>query len=101
MLGKGKATIQGNKALCNVLYVPSATRSLVFVGKLANTCHIITFDAKTCSIVHSHTLQLLDYSGICNPRNGLYNLRPRREVLRHTPSTELCFYTNSTDLHQL
>lgn len=51
--GKGKATIRGNKTLNNILYVPSATRSLIFVGKLADDGHIITFDAKTCSIVHS------------------------------------------------
>lgn len=77
MLGKGKAIIQGNKALNHVLYVPSTTRSLVFVGKLVDSGHIITFDSKSYSIVHASTPQLLAYFGIHYPKNGLYSLWPR------------------------
>lgn len=91
VLGKGKAVIHGNKALNNVLYVLFVTQSLVSVGKLANSRHIITFDSMSCSVVHSSMSQLLAYSGIQNRRNGLYNLQPRRDLSLR--SFKVCCFT--------
>lgn len=93
IVGKGKAIVGDNKTLHNVLYVPTATRNLVSIGKLANDGHIIMFDARSCTVVHSCTPQLIAYSSIRTSTNGLYALHSSR----HTAKS--CHFTKSESTH--
>lgn len=101
VLGRGKAKLSDNKTLDDVLYVPAATRSLISVGQLADAGHIITFDAHSCSVVHSRTPQLLAYSGLRNKKNGLYTLHScgliaSRLHSRPTSQLQVCAYIQAT-----
>lgn len=71
------------------------------MGKLADTGHIITFDATSCTIVHSRTPQLLTYAGVRSSTNSLYRLcsPPRSRLSQETSTLESCNFTHADSTH--
>lgn len=74
--GAGCINISGNKTISDVLYVPSVTRNLLSVGKLADQGHKILFNSKYCYVFDSKSPYKLQLNGIRNPRNRLYPISP-------------------------
>lgn len=49
--GKGKVKFPGNKAMSNVLYVPSIQKNLLSVGQLADQGHNVLFTSRHCYVM--------------------------------------------------
>lgn len=56
--GAGCIKLADNKTISDVLYVPSVTRNLLSVGKLADQGHTILFDSKHCYVFDSTNVPL-------------------------------------------
>lgn len=68
--GTGCISIAKNKAISEVLYVPSVTKNLMSIGKLTDKGHIVVFNSRHCYVMDRINPSTVFLKGYRDPRNS-------------------------------
>jgi hypothetical protein len=86
IVGHSVTTLEKNKSVDQILYVPSIWKNLLSVGKFADAGYYTLFGPKRCWIFDKNNSQKMYLIGVRDSRNSLYRLTTSTQRNSHGPS---------------